>query len=210
MIAEEKQHGQTYTPEHVSKFLTRWAVRSQDDLILEPSVGEGKFVFDAQERLEQLGANIEQSKRLIHGMDIDSEAISLLQSRADSELEGEFPEDSDFPQTLRRVEVAFDDAQRLVHAWAQEECDLVTVSFDAAGQVEIELEDKMPWEKERTKEEVKEQLREMDELPNKARWPLVREICDAPPGTPHAEFPGGIKKTVRHAFMEVREERKDE
>lgn len=91
MVAEEKQHGQTYTPEHVSKFLTRWAVRSQDDLILEPSVGEGQFVFDAQERLEQLGANIEQSKRLIHGMDIDSEAISLLQSRADSDLEGEFP-----------------------------------------------------------------------------------------------------------------------
>jgi len=126
------------------------------------------------------------------------------------ELEGEFPEDADFPRTLRRVEVPFDDAQRLIHTWAQEKCKVVTVSFDAAGQVEIEFEDEMPWEKERTKEEVKEQLREMDELPNKARWPLVREICDAPPGTPHSEFPGGIKKTVRHAFMEVREERKDE
>lgn len=126
------------------------------------------------------------------------------------ELEGEFPQDADFPQTLRRVEVTFDYAKRLIHTWTQEECDLVTVSFDAAGQVEVELEDKMPWEKERTKEEVKEQLREMDELPKKARWPLVREICDAPPGTPHAEFPGGIKKTVRRAFMDVREERKDD
>jgi hypothetical protein len=126
------------------------------------------------------------------------------------ELEGEFPEDTDFPRTLRRVEVPSDDAQRLIHTWAQEKCEVVTVSFDAAGQVEIKFEDEMPWEKERTKEEVKEQLREMDELPNKARWPLVREICDAPPGTPHSEFPGGIKKTVRHAFMEVREERKDE
>jgi hypothetical protein len=126
------------------------------------------------------------------------------------ELEGEFPEDSDFPHALRRVEVTFDDAQRLIHTWAQEECDLVSVSFDVAGQVEIELEDKMPWEKERTKEEVKEELREMDELPNKARWPLVREICNAPPGTPHAEFPDSIKKTVRQAYMQVREERKDE
>jgi hypothetical protein len=126
------------------------------------------------------------------------------------ELEGAFPEDADFPQTLRRIEVTFDDAQRLIHTWAQEECELFTVSFDAAGQVEIGLEDKMPWEKNRTKEEIKEQLREMDELPNKARWPLVREICDAPPGTRHSEFPGGIKKTVRHAFMDVREERKYE
>jgi hypothetical protein len=126
------------------------------------------------------------------------------------EIEGKFPEDADFPQTLRQVEVRFDEAQRLIHTWEQEECDLVTISFDAAGQVEIELEDKKPWEKERTKEEVKEQLREMDELPNKARWPLVREVCDAPPGTRHSEFPGGTKKTVRRAFMEVREERKDE
>lgn len=127
-----------------------------------------------------------------------------------AELEGKFPEDADFPQTLRRAEVTFEDAQRLIHMWAQEECDLVTVSFDAAGQVEIEFEDKMPWEKEQTKEEIKEQLREMDELPKKARWPLVREVCNAPPGTPHSEFPGGIKKKVRHAFMEVREERKND
>lgn len=125
------------------------------------------------------------------------------------ELKGEFPEEADFPRTLRREGVSFEDARRMIHTWVQEECDRVSVLFDSAGRVEIEFEDKMPWEKERTKEEIKEQLRDMDELPKKARWPLVREICDAPPGTSHGEFPDGIKKKVRHAFMEVREECKD-
>lgn len=91
MVTEEKQHGQTYTPEQISKFLTRWAVRSPEDLILEPSVGEGQFVFDAQDRLIQLGADKDESQQSIYGMDIDPEAISTLQRRAKAELGNEFP-----------------------------------------------------------------------------------------------------------------------
>lgn len=91
MVTEEKQHGQTYTPEQISKFLTRWAVRSPEDMILEPSVGEGQFVFDAQDRLMQLGTDKEESQQSIYGMDIDSEAISTLQERAKTELGNEFP-----------------------------------------------------------------------------------------------------------------------
>jgi tRNA1(Val) A37 N6-methylase TrmN6 len=105
MVTEEKQHGQTYTPEQISKFLTRWAVKSPEDLILEPSVGEGQFVFDAQDRLMQLGAGKEESQQSIYGMDIDSEAISTLQKRAKTELGNEFPNvtvgnlfDSDLPK----------------------------------------------------------------------------------------------------------------
>ena len=105
MVTEEKQHGQTYTPEQISKFLTKWAVRSPEDLILEPSVGEGQFVFDAQDRLIQLGADKDESQQSIYGMDIDLEAISTLQKRARAELGNEFPNvsegnlfDSDLPK----------------------------------------------------------------------------------------------------------------
>jgi adenine-specific DNA methylase len=105
MVTEEKQHGQTYTPEQISKFLARWAVRSPEDLILEPSVGEGQFVFDAQDRLIRLGADKDESQQSIYGMDIDSEAISTLQKRARTELGNEFPNvgegnlfDSDLPK----------------------------------------------------------------------------------------------------------------
>lgn len=107
MVTEEKQHGQTYTPEQISKFLTRWAVRSPEDLILEPSVGEGQFVFDAQVRLIQLGADKDESQQSIYGMDIDSEAISTLQKRARTELGNEFPnvgEDNLFDSDLPKVD----------------------------------------------------------------------------------------------------------
>jgi tRNA1(Val) A37 N6-methylase TrmN6 len=91
MVTEEKQHGQTYTPEQISKFLTRWAVRSPEDLVLEPSVGEGQFVFNAQDQLIRLGADKNESQQSIYGMDIDSEAISKLQNRARIVLGNEFP-----------------------------------------------------------------------------------------------------------------------
>jgi hypothetical protein len=103
MVAEEKQHGQTYTPEKISKFLTRWAVRTPEDTILEPSVGEGRFVFDAYSRLDSLGA--EEPQDLIHGMDIDEDAVETLQKRAEAEFDLQFPNikvgnifDSDLPE----------------------------------------------------------------------------------------------------------------
>jgi hypothetical protein len=80
-------------------------VRSPDDLILEPSVGRGQFVFDAQVRLIQLGADKDESQQSIYGMDIDSQAISTLQKRARTKLGNEFPNvgegnlfDSDLPK----------------------------------------------------------------------------------------------------------------
>jgi adenine-specific DNA methylase len=105
MVAEEKQHGQTYTPKEVSQFLTQWAVESADDLILEPSVGEGRFVFDTYERLLKLGANTETAQSSIYGLDIDEEAVNTLQNKAKDEIGNPFPNirvsnifDSDLPK----------------------------------------------------------------------------------------------------------------
>ena len=105
MVAEEKQHGQTYTPEEVSRFLTRWAVESSEDSILEPSVGEGRFVFDAYDQLLRLGADTEVAQNSIYGLDIDGEAIETLQSQAKDEIGRKFPNisvsnifDSDLPK----------------------------------------------------------------------------------------------------------------
>lgn len=91
MVSEEKQHGQTYTPGKISEFLTRWAIRNSDELVLEPSVGEGQFVFDAYNRLRTLGAEEEDAISSIHGMDIDAEAVRTLQNKAVDEIGREFP-----------------------------------------------------------------------------------------------------------------------
>jgi hypothetical protein len=105
VTSEQKQHGQTYTPEPVSSFLVEWAVRQSGDTILEPSVGEGRFVFDAYDRLQNLGASETVARKQIYGTDIDEEAVGTLQSSALKKTGDEFPNieienifEADFPK----------------------------------------------------------------------------------------------------------------
>lgn len=91
MTTKEKKYGQVYTPRTISSFLVKWAIKSNDDTILEPSVGRGKFVFDAYDRLRNLGAAKEDVRKLIFGFDIDEKAVNALQSKAKDELGTTFP-----------------------------------------------------------------------------------------------------------------------
>ncbi len=88
---KQKRRGQTYTPEAISSFLCQWAVQHPTDTVLEPSVGEGRFVFDAYERLLYLGTSEEDARDQIHGIDIDSTAVTALQASARDLWNGEFP-----------------------------------------------------------------------------------------------------------------------
>ncbi|MGH9345826.1 MAG: N-6 DNA methylase [Vicinamibacterales bacterium] len=45
--AARKTHGAFYTPEDVAEFLTRWAIRTPGDSILDPSAGDGVFLAAA-------------------------------------------------------------------------------------------------------------------------------------------------------------------
>jgi len=96
MVTEEKRLGQTYTPEEIVDFINQWAIRDTEDEVLDPAVGEGAFVFNAFERLNELGSNEDKSfqqiyGRQIHGVDVDKEAVERLQSRAEKELGSNFP-----------------------------------------------------------------------------------------------------------------------
>ncbi|QLG63332.1 HsdM family class I SAM-dependent methyltransferase [Halorarum salinum] len=110
MASERKQHGQTYTPEPVSSFLVEWAVRDSGDTVLEPSVGEGRFVFDAYDRLRDLGASQDAAREQIYGTDIDDEAVEILQSSARESTGAEFSNvgvqnifETDFPEATALV-----------------------------------------------------------------------------------------------------------
>ena len=46
-----KQLGAWYTPSSIVRFLVRWAVRTPHDRILDPAVGDGEFLVEAQQRL---------------------------------------------------------------------------------------------------------------------------------------------------------------
>ena len=54
-LALRKGRGAFFTPPEITDFLVRWAVRREDDAVLEPSCGEAAFLLAAGERLAELG-----------------------------------------------------------------------------------------------------------------------------------------------------------
>jgi len=65
--AAEKIRGAVYTPPRVAAALTRWAVRTRNDKVLDPACGEGVFLSAARTRLADLGARRPECL----GVDID-------------------------------------------------------------------------------------------------------------------------------------------
>jgi adenine-specific DNA-methyltransferase len=69
----EKVRGAVYTPPRIASALTRWAIRSAQDRVLDPSCGEGVFLSAARTRLGDLGSR----KPSCIGVDIDPETATL-------------------------------------------------------------------------------------------------------------------------------------
>jgi hypothetical protein len=86
--ARRKARGAFFTPELVARYVTRWAVRSPEDRVLEPSCGEAAFLLEAGHRLRDLGAAGPVGAQL-HGVEIH--AASANEARAllhDAGLDG--------------------------------------------------------------------------------------------------------------------------
>lgn len=56
LIPDEERHrlGQFYTPPPIAELIVKWAVRSSEDVILDPAVGSGTFLVKAYQRLMEL------------------------------------------------------------------------------------------------------------------------------------------------------------
>lgn len=119
-----------------------------------------------------------------------------------------FEESSDVGPTIRRRGIGFKDLDKEFGAWIREGLKETVIDFGVLGSLQILLDPTKPWKKSLTDKEIKKRIHEMEEVPDKARWSLVRKVCGAPPGTPHIEFPGGIKKRVRRALMEILNEQR--
>lgn len=61
-----KARGAFYTDDAITRHLADWAIRSPDDSVMEPSVGEAAFLKAAARRLQVLGAK----KPTVHGVEI--------------------------------------------------------------------------------------------------------------------------------------------
>lgn len=68
----QKLRGGYYTPAVIAEFLARWAIRSGDDTVLEPSAGDGAFLVAAAKQLRLRGGQFAS----ITGVEIDPDAAS--------------------------------------------------------------------------------------------------------------------------------------
>lgn len=75
-VAEERKgRGAFFTPPDISRFMTEWAIRSPEDLVLEPSCGEAAFLLPAAARLRELGGLELTLSAQIHGQDIHPKSV---------------------------------------------------------------------------------------------------------------------------------------
>jgi adenine-specific DNA-methyltransferase len=70
-----KARGAFFTPEPIAEFLTRWAIRSPDASIMDPTCGEGVFLVAAAKRLRELGASPKTLSSQLTGVDLDRPSL---------------------------------------------------------------------------------------------------------------------------------------
>lgn len=71
--------GYVQTPSEIADLLTKWAIRSANDTVLDLGLGEGAFVFSSFHRLLELGGTGTQSASQIYGTEIDATRYEALQ-----------------------------------------------------------------------------------------------------------------------------------
>jgi len=77
-ISEKKQYGVFYTPKRVADVLCKWAIRSKNDKVLEPSFGGCDFLESSRSRFVELGLQKAIAEKRLYGADVDPSAFSTL------------------------------------------------------------------------------------------------------------------------------------
>jgi adenine-specific DNA-methyltransferase len=87
----QKLRGGYYTPKPIADFLARWAIRSKDATILEPSLGDGNILVAAVEELLDLGAAPPDAVDKLFGVELDPDEAEKATQRIETILDGFFP-----------------------------------------------------------------------------------------------------------------------
>lgn len=78
----QKLRGGYYTPSPITEFLSKWAIQSKNDSVLEPSCGDGNFIEAALSRLSDLGASNQDLAKKIRGVEFLEEEAEKARLRA--------------------------------------------------------------------------------------------------------------------------------
>lgn len=83
---ERKLRGGYYTPARVAQWVTRWAVRSGADRVLEPSCGDGAFLEAAAAELSRHGAPLDGDQPQLIGIELVPSEAEKARTRAEALL----------------------------------------------------------------------------------------------------------------------------
>lgn len=75
----QKELGAYYTPKDLTEALSKWAIRSPHEQVLEPSFGGCGFLQSAVNRLSELGCDLPHA--FLYGCDIDPRAFDYLSEK---------------------------------------------------------------------------------------------------------------------------------
>lgn len=74
---ERRRLGEFYTPRDIAEFMTKWAVQTGKDTVLDPACGSGTFLVESLYRLAELGCSPEEAIRNLHGIDVNPLAVLM-------------------------------------------------------------------------------------------------------------------------------------
>jgi adenine-specific DNA-methyltransferase len=69
--------GQFWTPRPIAQLMSRWAIRSPDDCVLDPAFGSGIFLLTAMDRLAHLGAPTGTISQQVAGVELSPLAFLM-------------------------------------------------------------------------------------------------------------------------------------
>src|SRR5690625_3749876 len=75
-----KARGAFFTPDAITSFIARWAIRNQDDLVFEPSVGDAAFLIQAISRLKGLSSDARLNPE-VFGAEIHASSAASARER---------------------------------------------------------------------------------------------------------------------------------
>ncbi len=80
----DKLRGGYYTPSPIAEFICSWAIQNNNDIVLEPSCGDGNFIEAAIARFNELGVNGADLYGRIKGIELIPEEAQKATRRASS------------------------------------------------------------------------------------------------------------------------------
>lgn len=78
----DKLRGGYYTPSPIADFISSWAIQSENDVVLEPSCGDGNFIEAAIRRFNDLGRFGEDLNSSIQGVELIPDEAKKAKERA--------------------------------------------------------------------------------------------------------------------------------